>query len=93
VILYTLLTHWGSRIGTLVGGLLVVAVGAYFLLRNAFGFAIPDINWDLVWPVVVIVTGLAILARAIDQPGPSSITPGRPVSDVSSASHQPGDLD
>jgi hypothetical protein len=34
VILYTLLTHWGSRIGTLVGGFLVVVVGAYFLLRK-----------------------------------------------------------
>lgn len=91
MILYTLFTHWGSRVGALVGGFLVVAVGVYFLLRNAFGYAIPDINWDLVWPVVVIVTGLAILSRAIDQSGSPSAPPDRPATEVSLASDEPGE--
>ena len=91
MILYTLFTHWGSRVGALVGGFLVVAVGVYFLLRNAFGYAIPDINWDLVWPVVVIITGLAILSRAIDKP--TSATPDGPANEVSLASQPPQEAD
>lgn len=91
MILYTLFAHWGSRVGALVGGFLIVAVGVYFFLRNAFGYAIPDINWDLVWPVVVIVTGLAILSRAIHKP--TSATSDDPGDEVFVASGRPGEAD
>lgn len=49
------------------GGLLLAAVlivgGGYFLLRNTFGVALPDISWDQGWPVLLIVIGVAALAR------------------------------
>jgi hypothetical protein len=93
VILYAIFTRWGSRVGALIGGLLVVAVGVYFLLRNAFGYVIPDINWDLVWPVVVIVSGVAILSRAIGQSGSPSSVPERHAINVSLASDQPDETD
>ncbi len=50
-----------------LGGLLLAVVlivgGGYFLLRTTFGVTLPDISWDQSWPVLVIVVGVAALAR------------------------------
>lgn len=60
------LTGEGSRTrdwgGVLIAALFIV-VGGYFLLRNTFGLTLPDIEWDRLWPVLVIVMGLAVLVR------------------------------
>ena len=37
----------------------LVAIGAFFLLRNTF-----DIDWAVVWPVVVIAFGVVVLVAA-----------------------------
>jgi phage shock protein PspC (stress-responsive transcriptional regulator) len=42
-----------------IGGIFLVALGAYFLLRNTF-----DIDWAIVWPVVVIAFGVVVLIAA-----------------------------
>ena len=43
----------------IIGGLFLVALGAFFLLRNTF-----DIDWAVVWPVAVIAFGVVILIAA-----------------------------
>ena len=64
MILYTLLSRAGSRLASAVIGSIVIVTGAYFLLRNAFGLIVPAIDWDLVWPIVVIGSGVAIVSKA-----------------------------
>ena len=66
MILYTLLSRPGSRLASAVIGSVVILTGVYFLLRNAFGLVVPPIDWDLVWPIVVIGSGVAIVAKAAE---------------------------
>ena len=51
-------------LGTLIFGLAVVFVGGYYLLRNTFGFDLGDLNWDAVWPAIIVAVGASILIRA-----------------------------
>ncbi len=64
MILYTLLSRSGSNLASAVIGGVVILTGVYFLLRNAFGLVLPPIDWDLVWPIVVIASGVAIVSKA-----------------------------
>lgn len=50
--------------GAVIIGVIILAVGGYFLLRNTFGIVLPDINWDMVWPLAVIAIGIGIVWRA-----------------------------
>jgi phage shock protein C len=47
-------------ITAIIGGLFLVGLGAFFLLRNAF-----DIDWAVVWPVAVIAFGVVVLIAAV----------------------------
>jgi phage shock protein C len=48
--------------GAEVVGIVLVALGIFFLLREVF----PDVfDSDYLWPVVLIVIGLAVLARGV----------------------------
>jgi NADH:ubiquinone oxidoreductase subunit 4 (subunit M) len=49
--------------GLIFGGILLV-VGIYYLLQRTLGLDIPDLNWDQIWPVFVILLGGAILYGA-----------------------------
>ena len=52
-------------IGALVfGGILLIAGGFYFL-RNTLGWNLGDLNWDALWPFLVIALGGSILYRAL----------------------------
>ncbi len=64
MIIYTLLSRSGSSLASAAIGGIVILTGVYFLLRNAFGLVLPPIDWDLVWPIVVIASGVAIVSRA-----------------------------
>lgn len=64
MILYALLSKSGSSLASAVIGGVVILTGVYFLLRNAFGLVLPPIDWDLVWPIVVIASGVAIVSKA-----------------------------
>ena len=46
----------GGRAGIVVGGLLVL-IGVWFLVREY----LPPINWDLLWPVILIGIGALVL--------------------------------
>jgi phage shock protein C len=48
-----------GRTALLVGGGLVL-VGLWFLVREY----LPEFNWNLVWPVVIVVIGLFLLFNA-----------------------------
>ena len=53
--------HRRRDVGGLVFGGLLLLVGIYYLLQRTLGLAIPDLNWDQLWPVAVILLGGAIL--------------------------------
>jgi uncharacterized integral membrane protein len=65
-------------VGGLLFGAILLIVGGYFLLRNTFGFEMPDLNWDMIWPLFIIALGIVVLAGALrarsggeDRGGPS----------------------
>jgi phage shock protein C len=56
-----------SGAGTVIVGLILVLVGAYFLLRTL----VPNLDLGPYWPVILIVVGGALLVGSI-RPGPGS---------------------
>lgn len=50
-----------ADIGRLVFGLVVLFVGVWFLLRNTLGFDLPELDGEMIWPILVVGLGLAIL--------------------------------
>lgn len=48
-------------VGAVIMGLLIIGVGAYYLLVNTFEFSLPELDWDKVWPIAVIALGIGIL--------------------------------
>jgi phage shock protein C len=52
---------YGNRPPGLWAGLILIALGAYFLLTNLG--VLNNIRWDLFWPAVLIVLGLLLLLR------------------------------
>ena len=50
--------------GAILLGLAILAVGAYYLLVNTFGISLPELNWDQIWPILVIALGLTIIYSA-----------------------------
>jgi hypothetical protein len=49
--------------GGVVFGLIVLAIGTYFLLTQTFGLVLPDLGE--LWPLFVIGFGVWILASAM----------------------------
>ena len=54
-------------LGAVIIGLIILGVGGYFLLVNTFGFELPELNWDMIWPLVIIAIGVGIVWRAWDR--------------------------
>jgi hypothetical protein len=50
---------------TRVWGLLVLTVGVWFFADITLGMEMPAIAWRDVWPVALIVLGLAVLVRGM----------------------------
>ena len=50
-------------VGALIFGLVVLFVGVYYLLTNTFGVILPELDWDKVWPLMVIALGLGVMWR------------------------------
>ena len=48
-----------------VWGLLVLAVGLWFFADVTLGLDVPAIAWRELWPIALIVLGLAVLFRAM----------------------------
>ncbi len=52
-------------LGGLIFAAILLVVGGYFVLRNTLGFDMPDLNWDLIWPLFVVGLGVAVLWGAL----------------------------
>ena len=50
--------------GSIVWGLILVAVGAWFFFEVTLGYDLPAIDWGVVWPIVIILIGGWVLLRA-----------------------------
>lgn len=58
--------------GAMIGGLVLVAVGAFFLIREF----LPEIDFDWFWPAMLIVLGVVLLVTALGRkPRDSGSTP------------------
>ena len=48
-----------------VWGLLILAVGAWFLVDVTLGYDMPSIPWGDVWPIGLILIGLLVVLRGM----------------------------
>lgn len=46
----------------IVGGVVLVVLGVWFLIDQYV-----DINWDLLWPVLLVAVGIAVIAVAVQR--------------------------
>jgi len=54
----------GPNIATIVIGLVLVAIGLYYLLDVTLGIDLPPIRWGSVWPIILIAIGGLVILRA-----------------------------
>jgi len=52
-------------VGAMVLGGIILFAGAYYFLRNTLGFNLGELDWEPIWPILVIVLGGSILYRAL----------------------------
>jgi phage shock protein C len=60
-----------GRTGTLVVGVLLILVGAWYLVREF----LPSIDFDWFWPLVLVAVGVVVLVLAV-RPQPAESRPG-----------------
>lgn len=53
--------NWASR----AWGLIVLAIGLWFFADVTLGFDMPSLAWRQLWPLVLVVLGLAIVLRGL----------------------------
>jgi phage shock protein PspC (stress-responsive transcriptional regulator) len=58
----------GPGRGVVVLGVLLVAAGVYFLVRDY----LPPIRWDVLWPAALVLLGIVLIVRALDLGGRGS---------------------
>ncbi|HET9497514.1 MAG TPA: hypothetical protein VFP83_04245 [Candidatus Limnocylindria bacterium] len=51
-----------SAFGGIVVGLILIVVGGFYVLTNLVGVTL---NWDAVWPLLIVGLGVLFLARAM----------------------------
>jgi Domain of unknown function (DUF5668) len=58
-------SHAGADTAGRIWGVIVLAVGVWFLLDVTFGVDMPRIPWGELWPLAIIFVGLSILVRGM----------------------------
>lgn len=53
-----------SNLPGFVFGAILLLVGGYYLLTRTLGIDLPELDWDQLWPLVLIVLGVGIVWRA-----------------------------
>ncbi len=56
-------------LGGLLIGLIIIGVGVYYLLVNTFGITLPELDWDKIWPILVMALGVGIVWSAWNRMG------------------------
>jgi hypothetical protein len=54
-----------GRIGSIVFGIILVAVGLWFFADQTLGFDMPQLRWSELWPVLIIGIGAWILLASM----------------------------
>jgi divalent metal cation (Fe/Co/Zn/Cd) transporter len=55
-------------LGALVIGGVILLVGGFYLLRNTFGLNLGELDWEPLWPILVVLLGAAIVVGALTRP-------------------------
>jgi uncharacterized membrane protein len=56
-----------SSLASIVIGLIILAIGVYWLLDRTLGVPMPRIQWGSLWPILLIVVGGLVLLRSIQR--------------------------
>lgn len=70
--------NYHSRDGSLTGGLVLIGIGTLFLLKK-LGF-IPGFDFSDLWPIILIIVGLAMIAGHFRRTNGRTPTPPPPES-------------
>jgi len=67
--------HTRLDYGGLVFGAILLFVGGFYFLRNTLGFDLGELDWDLIWPALVLLLGVGVILGALtrrsgDEPPP-----------------------
>ncbi len=46
-------------------GVLLIAIGAWFLADVTLGYSLPTIPWRDLWPALIVVVGLVLIGRGM----------------------------
>jgi hypothetical protein len=55
-------TMRNGRNGSLVLGIVILAVGLWYFADRTLGLNLPRLNWDDLWPIILIAIGAWIIA-------------------------------
>jgi hypothetical protein len=53
----------GPRYGSIILGLIILAVGIWYFADRTLGLTLPDLDADQLWPIAVIAVGLWLVVR------------------------------
>jgi len=54
-----------GRTGTIIFGLILVAIGLWFFADQTLGIEMPRLRWSELWPVLLILLGAWILLSSM----------------------------
>ena len=54
----------GTNVASILVGLVFLGIGTWYFLDTTLGLTMPDIEWDNIWPILLIVIGGVIVFRA-----------------------------
>jgi hypothetical protein len=49
----------------IVWGVILLAVGVWFFLKQTLGWEMPAVDWGDLWPVILIVVGAVVIFQAM----------------------------
>jgi Domain of unknown function (DUF5668) len=50
-----------GRTGTIIFGVILLAVGLWFFADQTLGLEMPELSWSELWPVLIIALGVWIV--------------------------------
>ena len=59
--------HDSGRNASLVFGVIILLVGLWFLATQTLGLDLPRLDWDQLWPIVLIAIGALIVLNAMQR--------------------------